>query len=147
MNLKMNPFTLELKKLCADQPGIYALKFVGRACYADLGGDFHLKAEFVSDDSGFPDEYDVLKLTAMSRQLGVMDVQNVYFSDVLEKQPPSFGHGPDKMVPFISEGAGKNWSSHEPSPAEYGYLRTAVSNFAEVFCAPEQTREQGQSMF
>ena len=138
----MNFFEQELRRIVGACDGISNPTFVGRACFADLGGDNRVKLQFVT--LGTHEQYEALKATVLNRSDGEVDSLLFRFSDTWGKK---FDHGYKDGIPHIWTYNGKTeWYAYRPSDADIKKLAAEAGAYLAVFTdrfrVPEKAREQ-----
>jgi hypothetical protein len=142
----LNFFEQELRKLVDASIELDNVKFAGRACYGDLGGQNRAKLEFTTGIDA--DEYTRLSVDILNPTDGKVDSLLFRFSDIWGKKEvnhPNFRQG---VMPNIwTRGQKSEWYVYKPTPRDYEILAEAVNNYLSVFKERESDREQDKSAF
>jgi hypothetical protein len=142
----LNFFEQELRKLVDASIDLDNVKFAGRACYGDLGGQNRAKMQFIT--TGIADHYSTLAVDILNRTDGKVDSLLFRFEDVWGKKPTSNPNFRDGVIPHIwTDGLKSDWYVYKPTPADFEQLANAVSNYLSVFMERETGREQEKSAF
>ena len=139
----MNFFEKELQKIVRLGVPVSDPKYVGSACYGNLGGDLRIKLQFVSQ--GTHDHYEALKATVINSNEGSVDSITISLADVIGT--PGMKHPTSGAVlkPHIWNYNDKvDWYSYYPNPKDYKSLCDAVSDYCSVFQVHEM--DQGMQM-
>lgn len=138
----MNFFEQELQKIVSRDSRISNSKYVGGACYGELGDDLRVKLQFVT--LGTSQRYEGIKATILNRRDGPVDQAVFRFADVLGiKQVPNQNF-PRGLVPYAWTYDGKtDWYVYHPNQADYKQLGAGIDEYCGVFqshelAAPEQ---------
>lgn len=123
----MNFFQGELLTLFRGRSEFQDARYVGRACYVPLPDGTKIKAEFVTGMMG--NQYDALRLTAISPTEGKMDVELLRFSDYFRKVPRS---NLDSITPYMWVYNGKAEWYVAPSKADKEELADAACEYVNL---------------
>ena len=136
----MNFFQGELLTFFRGRPEFRDARYVGRACYVPLPDGTKIKAEFVTGMMG--NQYDALRLTAISPTEGKMDTELLRFSDYFRKVPRS---NLESITPYMWVYDGKAEWYVAPSKADKAELADAACEYVNLF-TPEQQEQTSMSM-
>ncbi|GHU36119.1 hypothetical protein FACS1894105_05950 [Clostridia bacterium] len=140
----MNFFEQELRKLIDVGVDLDNVKFAGRACYGDLGGENRAKLQFVT--TGIADHYSTLAVDILNRTDGKVDSLFFHFKDIWGNRLTSNPNFRDGIVPHIWTSGNKNeWSVYKPTPRDFEQLAEAVNGYLSVFMECEAVHDKEQS--
>ena len=142
----LNFFEQELRKLVDAGIDLDDVKFAGRACYGDLGGENRAKLQFIT--TGHADHYSTLSVDVLNRTDGKVDSLMFKFADIWGKKSVSNPNFKEGVVPHIwTDGLKSDWYVYKPTPADFEKLAEAVNTYLSVFKERNVDREQQKSPF
>jgi len=142
----LNFFEQELRKLVDAGLDLDDVKFAGRACYGDLGGQNRAKLQFVT--TGYADNYSTLAVDILNRTDGKVDSLMFRFADIWGKKSVDNPNFRDGVIPHIwTDGLKSEWYVYKPTPRDFEILADAVNNYLSVFVERDAGREQQKSPF
>ena len=142
----MNFFEQELRKLVDAGIDLDNVKFAGRACYGNLGGQNRAKMQFVT--TGIADRYSTLAVDILNRTDGKVDSLFFRFEDIWGKKQVSNPNFKDGFMPHIwTSGLKSEWPVYKPTPADFEQLADAVNNYLSVFVERDTDRKHEKSAF
>jgi hypothetical protein len=143
---RLNFFEQELRKLVDIGIDLDDVKFAGRACFGDLGGQNRAKMQFVT--TGHADHYSALSVDILNRTDGKVDSLLFRFADIWGKKPVNNPNFRDGVIPHIwVDGLKSEWYVYKPTPADFEKLAGAVNDYLSVFQERGVDREQQKSTF
>ena len=77
----MNFFEKEMRQMFEDNDLLQEAKFLGKTMLAKLDDDLRIKLQFTA--SHISDEFDTVQLSIINRTEGVVDKQDIKFSDII----------------------------------------------------------------
>lgn len=138
----MNFFEQELRKLFeSDYPNA---TFVGRKCYIPLGTRTRASIFFAAGE--IADHYDRLHIEVIDREQGRIDRLILRFTDLLGMKRLSGGRTLEPHIWIYKNEV--MWYTGQPTRQEYQMLREAVSDYIQLYQAPEhrQSPTMAQTM-
>lgn len=138
----MNFFEQELRKLFeSDYPNA---TFVGRKCYIPLGTRTRASIFFAAGE--IADHYDRLHIEVIDREQGRIDRLILRFADLLGMKRLSGGRTLEPHIWIYKNEV--MWYTGQPTRQEYQMLREAVSDYIQLYQAPEhrQSPTMAQTM-
>jgi len=142
----LNFFEQELRKLVDAGLNLDDVKFAGRACYGDLGGQNRAKLQFVT--TGYADNYSALAVDILNRTDGKVDSALFRFWDVWGEKPTNNPNFNDRTIPHIWTSDRKSeWYIYKPTPRDFEILADAVNSYLSVFVERDADRKQEKSAF
>lgn len=138
----MNFFEQELRKLFeSDYPNA---TFVGRKCYIPLGTRTRASIFFAAGE--IADHYDRLHIEVIDREQGRIDRPILRFADLLGMKRLSGGRTLEPHIWIYKNEV--MWYTGQPTRQEYQMLREAVSDYIQLYQAPEhrQSPTMAQTM-
>ncbi|MDR1663647.1 MAG: hypothetical protein LBR83_01815 [Clostridiales bacterium] len=122
------------------------VKFAGRACFGDLGGQNRAKLQFTTISHA--DQYSALAVDILNRTDGKVDSLLFHFKDIWGSKPVSNPNFKDGVKPYIwTSGVKNDWYVYKPSPRDFEVLADSVNNYLSVFVDRDTVREQDRSAF
>ena len=141
----MNFFEQELRKLTDIGVDLDNIKFAGRTCYGDLGGQNRAKLQFVT--MGYADHYSALSVEILNRTEGKVDSLLFHFKDIWAKKPTNNPNFRDGIIPHIwTSGNKSEWYVYKPTPRDFEQLAKAVNGYLSVFTERKVERAPQQSI-
>jgi len=128
----MNDFEKLLHGILDATDSFWKARYIGRACYAPVTEDLRIKAELFS--TLVSENYNSLKLTAISNKNGVIDSLTLHFTDYLSVDPRI---KISNTRPYVWTNNGKTEWFGTPKPQELFALAQAADEYAIQF-DPEQ---------
>jgi hypothetical protein len=142
----LNFFEQELHKLVDAGIELDNVKFAGRACYGDLGGENRAKMQFVT--MGYADHYSALSVDILNRVDGKVDSLIFRFQDIWGQKQVSNPNFRDGFMPHIwTSGLKSEWPVYKPTPRDFEILAESVNDYLSVFMERDTGREQEPSAF
>jgi hypothetical protein len=142
----VNFFEQELRKLIDAGVELGGVKFVGRVCYGDLGGQNRAKLEFITTNNA--GKYSTLAVDILNRTDGKVDSLWFHFEDVWGKRAVSNPNYREGVIPHIwKSGLKSEWPIYKPTPRDFEILAESVNDYLSVFVERETDREQDRSAF
>ena len=139
----MNFYESELQRIVRLGVPVSDPKYVGGACYGNLGGDLRLKLQFITQ--GTHVHYEALKATVINRNDGPVDSAVFNLADVIGTPGMKHPTSGTALKPHIWEDSGNpKWYSYHPNARDYKALCDTVSDYCSVFQA--QDMDQGMQM-
>lgn len=135
-------FENELRKIFDNVEGLSNIKYVGRACYASIGKDLKLKAEF-ANTSMSSTHYDAVRCRVINRTDGEVDINIIRLEDLwgIKKIPDNPNFSRNGVSPHMWIYDNKlEWYAYHPSKEDFAKLSNAITEYVEVF--QEQSEEQ-----
>ena len=133
----MTFFEQELRKIV--EPIYPDAKFIGRAAYVDLGDGNRGKFEFVT--LGVADHYEGIRASIINQNDGKIDAVTLRFAELFSPKKLPMSQKPHAWT----NGGKTEWYGFTPTAADYDKLIAAVSDYAELYEAPEMRMEQSMS--
>ena len=142
----LNFFEQELRKLVDAGLELDNVKFAGRACYGDLGGQNRAKLQFIT--TGISDNYTTLAVDILNRTDGKVDSLWFRFEDIWGQKQVSNPNFKKGVIPHIwTRGLESEWYVYKPNPADFEQLAVAVNTYLSVFTERDTDRKQEKSAF
>lgn len=142
----MNFFDRELRKLADAGIDLDNVKFVGRACYGDLGAQNRAKLQFIT--TGYADHYSALAVDILNRTDGKVDSLLFRFEDIWGRKLVGNKDFPEGVTPHIwTSGLKSEWSVYKPTPADFERLANAVNDYLSVFSERDADRDREKTAF
>lgn len=134
----MNFFQAQLLYFFRGRPEFENAKYVGRSCFVPLSDGTKIKAEFITRE--IADMYEALKLTAMNKSEGQIDMTILNFKDYFGEVRGSIS---DPLTPHIWVYGGKAEWYGSPTYADKESIADAACEYVRLF-DPEQ--EEGNDV-
>ena len=141
VNVNMNFFTDELKKIADRSEFIQKPKYVGQSCVFRLSDDVTGKLQFVT--RGHADNYTALKLSLFNKREGPIDIQIMNIVDVIGRKRV-LG---ELRSPYIWKyGNDIDWYSYHPDDKDYSAMSETVDDYLSCFAEQELTEDEELSI-
>jgi hypothetical protein len=148
----LNFFEQELKKLVDAGIDLDDVKFAGRACYGDLGGQNRAKLEFY--DESVVNNFSTLKVDILNRTGGKVDSLLLRFGEIwgnkknLDNPNLSENLRRNGVIPHIWVYGGKaEWYAYNPTTADLKLLADEVNTYLSVFKERDADLDRQKSPF
>ena len=126
----MNIFESEFRKILKNVKA-YDIKYIGRACYFKTNSIVTIKAEFVTSKA--PDKYDSIKMSAITKENGIIDTNTFLFRDLVFDENSQSAHKGGE-IPHIKDFMWCiEWAEESLNEKEYKKLSYALRNYADIF--------------
>ena len=137
----MNFFENELQKIVRLGVPVSDQKYVGGACYGNLGSDLRLKLQFITQ--GTHAHYEAIRATIIKRNDSPVDSTVIDLADVIGSADMKHPTSGTALKPHIWEYNGKpDWYGYHPNAKDYKAICDTVSDYCSVF----QSQDMGQGM-
>lgn len=116
---------LRFTRLCEDST------FVGPTCYVRVNKDVRMRIEFPNSSNS----YHSLMMKMINRKEGLIDTNNLRFSDVWgEKDVSNTGYPGGKAYACIEERDSKfDWRLYHPDQSDYQILADTIDRYVGIF--------------
>lgn len=129
---KRTTFENELRNIFDGIESLTNKKYIGRAFYGNIDKEVRLKAEII--DLNTYEHYDSIRIKAIKRDDGEIDVAVIRFKDVLGMKAVLNPNFPNGVSPHMWIDRGQlEWYAYAPNEFDYEKIRRQITDYIEVF--------------
>lgn len=144
MEVTMNFFEQELRKLTVNNFTLSDAKFMGKVCYVPITDSTRLKLEFITQ--GTSQKYQAIRATMLDKKEGVIDTLTLTFADIWGTKQVSNPNFNDGIIPYAWTYNGKSeWYVYKPTINDYEELAQQLESYAELFMEQEQNQHMNMN--
>lgn len=138
----MNFHETTLRKIFDNVDGIENAKYIGRSCFADLGGGKVMKAYFtqVGMTGG---KKNALEINIIGKNDGSIDSTSIRFGDVWRQRFSICGNQEPPQI-WVRDGKDE-WFTPSPTTEDYMKLSNAVSEYVGFYSELNMEQNEGMS--
>lgn len=138
----MNFFETNLRKIFDNVEGIENTKYIGRDCFADIGGGKVMKASFVQTGI-IGGRKNALAISIKSKNDGEIDSTTIRFADIWSRRFIICGNSEAPQIWFRNDEP--EWFTPQPTTDDFLKLSNMVTEYVSFYSELNMEQTEGMS--